>query len=108
MPFFIDTSALFKRYQIEKGTDKVCDLIENSREKIFLSSLTVVEVISNLKRLYEIDHLTTDRDFVQQRLFFYNDIERFEMTLHRAARRPPDYQSGSMKYNLPLLHLHHG
>jgi len=81
MPFFIDTSALFKRYQIEKGTDKVCDLIENSRDKIFISSLTVVEVISNLKRLYEIDHLTTERDFVQQRLFFYNDIEQFEMTI---------------------------
>jgi predicted nucleic acid-binding protein len=81
MPCFIDTSALFKRYQIEKGTDKICDLIENSRDKIFISSLTIVEVISNLKRLYEIDHLTTERDFVQQRLFFYNDVEQFEITI---------------------------
>lgn len=72
---------MFKRYQIEKGTDKICDLIENSRDKIFISSLTVVEVISNLKRLYEIDHLTTERDFVQQRLFFYNDVEQFEITI---------------------------
>ncbi len=81
MPFFIDTSALFKRYQMEKGTDKISDLIEKSRENIFISSLTVVEVISNLKRLHEIDHLTSDRDFVQQRLFFYNDIEQFEITI---------------------------
>jgi len=28
MPFFIDTSALFKRYQVEKGSDIVSDILE--------------------------------------------------------------------------------
>ena len=77
MPVFIDTSALFKRYQIEQGTEKTNALIENSRQDVYLSSLTIIEVISNLKRLHEIDRLTTEEEFIQQRLFFYNDIEQF-------------------------------
>ena len=81
MPFFIDTSALFKRYQVEKGTEEVSELIENSHEKVYLSSLTIIEVISNLKRLHEVDHLTTEQEFAQQRLFFYHDIEQFEMVI---------------------------
>jgi len=81
MPFFIDTSALFKRYQIEKGTEEVSEIIEKSREKVYISSLTIIEVISNLKRLHEVDHLTTEQEFAQQRLFFYNDIEQFEIII---------------------------
>ena len=81
MPFFIDTSALFKRYQVEKGTEEVSALIEKSQEKVYISSLTIIEVISNLKRLHEVDHLTTEQEFAQQRLFFYNDIEQFEIII---------------------------
>lgn len=81
MSFFLDTSALFKRYQVENGTDKICELIEHSREDAYISSLTVIEIVSNLKRLYEIDHLTTEQKFVQQLLFFYNDVEQFGLTI---------------------------
>ena len=49
MPFFVDTSALFKRYQVEKGTERVNELLENAHGDAFISSLTVIEVISNLK-----------------------------------------------------------
>lgn len=81
MPAFIDTSALFKRYQVEKGTEKISALIENARADVYVSSLTIIEVVSNLKRLYEIDRLTTEEEFIQQRLFFYNDIEQFGIAI---------------------------
>lgn len=55
MPFFIDTSALFKRYQVEKGSDIVSDTLEKKDSELFISSLTVIEVVSNLKRLCDID-----------------------------------------------------
>jgi len=80
MPFFVDTSALFKRYQVEAGTAKINELLENARGDLFISSLTIIEVISNLKRLFEIDHLTTEEHFREQRLFFYHDIENLGVT----------------------------
>jgi predicted nucleic acid-binding protein len=81
MPFFVDTSALFKRYQIEKGSDKVTALLEKERGNVFISSLTIIEVVSNLKRLCEIDHITTKEQFLQQRLFFYHDIDELAVTI---------------------------
>lgn len=81
MPFFVDTSALFKRYQVEKGTERVNELLENAHGDAFISSLTVIEVISNLKRLYEVDRITTKDQFLQQRLFFYHDIEELNITI---------------------------
>lgn len=74
MPFFIDTSALFKRYQPEKGTALVSRILEESDEPIFISSITIVEIISNLKRLCKIDKITTEEQFIKQRTFFYQDI----------------------------------
>ncbi|MBI5408755.1 MAG: PIN domain-containing protein [Nitrospirae bacterium] len=55
MPFFIDTSALFKRYQPEKGTVLISKLLEESDQSAFISSITIIEIVSNLKRLFEID-----------------------------------------------------
>jgi len=81
MPLFIDTSALFKRYQVEAGTDKVCELLEQAAGDAFISSLTIVEILSNLKRLYEVDHVTTGEQFLEQRLFFYQDREERQVTI---------------------------
>ncbi len=81
MPFFIDTSALFKRYQLEKGTVIVSHLLEESDEPIFISSITIVEIISNLKRLCEIDKITTEEQFIKQRTFFYQDIGALDITI---------------------------
>jgi PIN domain nuclease of toxin-antitoxin system len=81
MPFFIDTSALFKRYQLEKGTAVVSQLLEESDEPIFISSITIVEIISNLKRLCEIDKITTEEQFIKQRTFFYQDIGALDITI---------------------------
>jgi predicted nucleic acid-binding protein len=81
MPFFIDTSALFKRYQAEKGTALVSRLLEESGDPIFISSITIIEIISNLKRLCEIDKITTEEQFLKQRTFFYQDIGALDITI---------------------------
>ncbi len=81
MPFFIDTSALFKRYQAEKGTALVSRILEESDDPIFISSITIIEIISNLKRLCEIDKITTEEQFLKQRTFFYQDIGALNITI---------------------------
>ena len=81
MSYFIDTSALFKIYQTEKGTNFVCQILENSRQPVFISSITIIEVISNLKRLFEVDKITTKEQFLQQRSFFYKDISDLNITI---------------------------
>lgn len=81
MSFFIDTSALFKRYQPEKGTTLVSRVLEESNEPIFISSITVIEIISNLKRLCEVNKITTEEQFSEQRAFFYQDIGALDITI---------------------------
>ena len=67
MPFFIDTSALFKRDQSEKGTATVTRILEDHGQPLFISSITIVEIISNLKRLFAVDKITTEEQFQLQR-----------------------------------------
>ncbi len=81
MPFFIDTSALFKRYQPEKGTAVVARILEDHSQPLYISSITIVEMVSNLKRLLEVDKITTKDQFQQQRDFFYKDIVALDMTI---------------------------
>lgn len=81
MPFFIDTSALFKRYQPEKGTATVTRILEDHSQLLYISSITIVEMISNLKRLFDVDKITTEDQFQQQRDFFYKDIVTLNMTI---------------------------
>lgn len=75
MPFFLDTSALFKRYQVESGTEVVNELLEKSAGNLFISSLTVVEITSNLKRLCAVDKVTTEEQYQDQRLFLFHDLD---------------------------------
>jgi len=81
MSFFIDTSSLFKRYQPEKGSTAVSRIFEESREPIFISSITIIEIISNLKRLFEVDGITTEAQFLMQHSFFYQDISTLDITI---------------------------
>ncbi|MBI3599961.1 MAG: type II toxin-antitoxin system VapC family toxin [Nitrospinae bacterium] len=81
MPYFIDTSALFKRYQTEEGTDIVCQILEDPSQSVFISSIAIIEVISNLKRLFEVDKITTKEQFLRQRSFFYKDISELDITI---------------------------
>jgi predicted nucleic acid-binding protein len=81
MPYFVDTSALFKRYQPEKGTTLVSQILEETDEPIFISSITIIEIVSNLKRLCEVDKITTEEQFLNQRTFFYQDIGMLNITI---------------------------
>ena len=81
MPFFIDTSSLFKRYQQEKGSTVVSRILEESKEPVFISSITIIEIISNLKRLFEVDKITTEKEFLMQHSFFYQDIGTLGITI---------------------------
>lgn len=71
--FFLDTSALFKRYTDEPGTDIVNKVFEEKATR-FISQLTITEVASNLKRLEEIDGLISDAEFKQFLKVFLGDI----------------------------------
>lgn len=81
MPYFVDTSALFKRYQPEKGTTLVSQILETADELVYISSITIIEIISNLKRLFEIDKITTEKQFLEQRAFFFQDISTHGITI---------------------------
>ena len=81
MSHFIDTSALFKRYQPEKGTALVSQILQTAVHPIFISALSIVEIISNLRRLFEVDKITTEEQFLQQRAFFYQDINSLGITI---------------------------
>jgi len=81
MSFFIDTSSLFKRYQPEKGSTAVSKIFVESKEPIFISSITIIEIISNLKRLFEVDKITTETQFLMQHSFFYQDISTLGITI---------------------------
>jgi predicted nucleic acid-binding protein len=59
MPYFVDTSALFKRYQPEKGTTLISQILEETDEPIFISSITIA-IALNLKR-NNITFVSSDR-----------------------------------------------
>lgn len=47
--YFLDTSALVKRYHIEKGTEYI-DAVFKKRDRILISSLAILELTSSLNR----------------------------------------------------------
>lgn len=71
--YFIDTSALFKRYTDEPGSSVVQKVFAEKASR-FISQLTITEVVSNLERLVEIDHLISDKEFKQVMKIFLGDI----------------------------------
>lgn len=71
--YFIDTSALFKRYTDEPGSEVVNRVFAEKASR-FISQLTITEVVSNLKRLAEIDHLISDAEFKQVMKIFLGEI----------------------------------
>lgn len=71
--YFMDTSALFKRYVEESGSNVVNRLL-GKEDACYISVLTLCEVISNLKRLVKIDGLLSDDEFKMVKSIFLNDI----------------------------------
>ena len=90
MPHFIDTSALFKRYQPEKGTALVSQILQESDEPVFISSITIIEIVSNLKRLCDVDKITTEEQFLKAADFFLPGYRHFAHYDSRCISRRPD------------------
>lgn len=66
--YFFDTSALAKRYMVEKGTTWVVKMTSRpfQNHEVFLSQLTIVEVVSALARRIR-EGLSTSQDMVHLR-----------------------------------------
>lgn len=58
--YYLDSSALLKRYRTEKGTGTLDELFESNREidLVTTSSFTVLEVISVITRLFRTNTLS--------------------------------------------------
>jgi predicted nucleic acid-binding protein len=70
---FLDTSALFKRYVQEQGSEVVDSLIAQA-EKCHVSALAALELVSNLQRLRRVDRLLSDAGFASALNAFRLDI----------------------------------
>ena len=73
--YFIDTSALFKRYVEEKGSETVNNIFAQSTVK-YISSICLVEVVSNLRRLVDVDYILNEEEFALVKGTFFDDIKR--------------------------------
>lgn len=71
--YFLDTSALFKRYVQEEGSDIIDGLFKEDN-LLFISSITLCEVISNLRRLVDVDGIITEKEFNSLRATFLGDV----------------------------------
>ncbi|MGE5580264.1 MAG: type II toxin-antitoxin system VapC family toxin [Bacillota bacterium] len=60
--YFVDTSALFKRYVPEEGSEWLDQLLTDGTQ-VFISTLTIVELASNLQRLQSVDRLIDQSQF---------------------------------------------
>ena len=71
--YFIDTSALFKRYIPEQGTGQLDDIFKQGG-MLYISDITIIEVISNLKRKNEITKELDNSVYKKIKSEFFNDI----------------------------------
>ena len=71
--YFIDTSALFKRYIMEEGTEKL-DRIFKQAKIFYISDITIIEVLSNLKRKNEISKELSEEVYKSIKGEFLRDI----------------------------------
>ena len=78
--YFFDTSALFKRYVQEEGSDIVDGLFEDGNS-LFISSITLCEVISNLRRLVDVDGIITEKEFDLLKSTFLGDVADEQLDL---------------------------
>ncbi|RJX25509.1 MAG: PIN domain-containing protein [Dethiobacter sp.] len=71
--YFVDTSALFKRYILEQGSD-LMDQLFSEKTAVFISTVTLCEVISNFRRLVDIDNLISEKEFAAIKAAFLGEI----------------------------------
>jgi predicted nucleic acid-binding protein len=77
MKLFLDTSALLKLYNNEVGSDEMEVLFSSNKiEKIYLSSLTILELESAIRKKMRMNELTEDETNAISR-FFSEDYSKF-------------------------------
>lgn len=79
MFYYLDTSSLLKRYKSETGSDNIDDLfaqIHFTRQKIFTSSFTSVEIVSASQRLLKVKKIARD-SYRKILLSFISDIDPY-------------------------------
>ena len=95
MNYFFDTSALIKNYIEEIGSDYVSGLMDGA-VKIFVSSITIIECYSTLRRIL-LEKLITEDDYLHLKneiaydFDFFNKIE-FENITEKCEQLIDVYQ----------------
>jgi len=75
--YFLDTSALVKRYHSEKGTDKIDKIFSQDDRAIVISSISLTEMVSALNRKKE-DKIILKEDLkIALSKFFHDAIKDF-------------------------------
>ncbi|MFZ3059709.1 MAG: type II toxin-antitoxin system VapC family toxin [Candidatus Methanoperedens sp.] len=75
--YFLDTSALVKRYHSEKGTDKIDKIFSEDDRVIVISSISITEMVSALNRKKE-DKIILKEDLkIALSKFFHDAIKDF-------------------------------
>lgn len=77
MLFYLDTSAMLKRYKTEDGTQalvKLFDYLQNTKRRAFISRFTILEVVSGLRRLLNTKELSSTEFNRTMALFFDQDL----------------------------------
>ncbi len=75
--FFLDTSALVKRYHSEKGTDKIDKIFSEDDRAIVISSISITEMVSALNRKKEEKIILKEDLKITLSKFFHDAIKDF-------------------------------
>ena len=74
MIYFLDTSALVKRYRVELGTEFVDKIFLRASLEIFISAISIVELTSALDRRYRKGDL--QQEDLNQSLQLFEELRR--------------------------------
>jgi PIN domain nuclease of toxin-antitoxin system len=92
--YFFDTSALFKRYRQEEGSAAV-EVLFSRQVARFISEITLLEVLSSLRRLVDVDKIVAPEEFDTLRATFFEDIVEERLEVARLTTsiliKKPDY-----------------
>ncbi len=75
MKVFFDTSALTKKYVLEKGSERIIEILSKAEKKI-ISIICFPEIVSVLSRLRR-EKTITDSQYQKLRAFIIDDLRNF-------------------------------
>lgn len=68
--YMLDTNALVKYYHKEVGSDKVLQFVDAPINRIFISDLSIVELVSSLAKKVRVSEIAATEFHVGRRRFF--------------------------------------